>query len=254
MTERSFFDWRNALPGYTFILIILGINYAPLVEIFTNLGIQSTFGAILAFLTLVSGSAIGFLVSQLWWCHYRNQGAHYFYRKKPRKQINRLVEKYGLVPANDINDENGIQNVLTVYSFILFNQQQKDPELVKYLIRRGDTFHAFSATRISLLLGLAIGIFSRALSQLFVFRWTHTKPFANLMSAMPNSAVAEVLILILLVISAIFLIYLFGKSRDWTVTQYDKMAFALINKSGIRRWKLKEIFPSDYFDPNWKEE
>ena len=67
MSERSFFDWRTALPGYTFILIILGLNYSPLFEIFKSQGIQSTFGAILAFLTLVSGSAIGFLVSQVWW-------------------------------------------------------------------------------------------------------------------------------------------------------------------------------------------
>jgi len=251
MVERTFFDWRNALPGFTFILIILGINYSSLLAIFQIHEIQATFGAILAFLTLVSGSSVGFLVSQIWWSSYRKQGAHYYYKKETRQPIKRLVEKYGLVPANDIKDREGIQNVLAIYSYILFNQQQKDPELVKYLIRRGDAFHAFSATRYALIYGSAIGLILRLYFQIFIFSWN---PFEKLIPSMHDSAFAELVILILLVTITIYLVTVFGEAKDWTVTQYNKMAVALINKSGVPRCKLQEIFPKNehYFDPKWK--
>jgi len=98
MPERSFFDWRTAFLGYTFILIIMGINYIPLAKILENTSLGSTFGAVLAFLTLVSGSAIGFLVSQVWWWHFQRNGTQYFYhsdeRGRPRKEIGILIKKY----------------------------------------------------------------------------------------------------------------------------------------------------------------
>ena len=259
MSERSFFDWRNSLPGFTFILFVLGMNFAPLLFVFTTQSIQATFGAILAFFTLVSGSAIGFLLSQVWWQHYRNHGAHYYFGKNPRKQIERLVKKYGLLPARNTGDINRIQKVLAVYSYILFSQQQKDPELVNYLIRRGDTFHSFSATRISLLLGLGFGFLFRILSQVFIFRWTFEIGVSDL-CPLTYSAFSEILILALVISSALILFELFGNSRAWMLTQYDDMADALITQSGIRRWKLQEIFlkvnakDEGYFDPQWKPE
>jgi hypothetical protein len=79
MPSKSFFDWRSALPGYVFILIIIGINYSPLLEILAAHEAQSIFGAILAFLTLLSGTSIGILVSQFWWNFYQLKGAQYFY-------------------------------------------------------------------------------------------------------------------------------------------------------------------------------
>ena len=64
----------------------------------------------------------------------------------------------------------------------------------------------------------------------------------------------------MLVSSALILYRLFGNSRAWMIEQYDDMADALINKSGIPRWKLQKIFLKEnkddegYFNPQWNPE
>ncbi|HUU88010.1 MAG TPA: hypothetical protein VMX17_09695 [Candidatus Glassbacteria bacterium] len=280
MSERSFFDWRTAVPGYTFVLLVLAFNYAPLIKILQSLGLDSIFGALLGFLTLFSGSAIGFLVSQVWWRHFQNNGAHYYYKNMVRKEIKRLVEKYGLRSAEEKlnkkyrlftmikkNEIERIQNVLAVYGFVTHHEMEKNPEIVKYTTRRGDVFHLISATRVVLLLGLSIGFLFRFLSQFFIFKWNLNQLFesiynipanlehlsSNFMEVVPDLAGLEILFLSFLVVSALILFRFLGKGRDWINTQYDDMSYAIINKSGIRRWQLQKIFPQEYFDKNWVE-
>ena len=49
MSERSYFDLRNAVPGYCFILIILSINYFPILDIIRRIAeIESIFGTALS--------------------------------------------------------------------------------------------------------------------------------------------------------------------------------------------------------------
>ena len=183
MSERSFFDWRTAIPGYTFLLLVLAFNYAPLITILEHLGLDSTFGALLGFLTLFSGSAIGFLVSQLWWRRFQKDGAHYYFKNNVRTEIKELIIKYGLCPAKEEiikkfryfgspneNEIKKIQGVLAIYGFVTHSEMQKNPEVVKYTTRRGDAFHLISATRDVLLWGLGLGFLFRFLAQFFIFR------------------------------------------------------------------------------------
>jgi len=65
MAERQYFSLRYAIPGYAFILLVIAINYVPLLNILPEF--SEVFGAFLAFLSLFSGSAIGFLICQAWW-------------------------------------------------------------------------------------------------------------------------------------------------------------------------------------------
>lgn len=70
MPEREYFSFRYAIPGYTFLLLVVLINYIPLLTILRATGAGQVFGAFLAFLSLFTGSAIGFLVSQFWWLYF----------------------------------------------------------------------------------------------------------------------------------------------------------------------------------------
>jgi len=61
MSERRYFSLRYTVPGYTFILLVIGINYVPLIEFMKTTGAPEVFGAILAFASLLTGSALGYL-------------------------------------------------------------------------------------------------------------------------------------------------------------------------------------------------
>jgi hypothetical protein len=73
MSQRHFFSFRYSIPGYTFIVLVIGTNYVPLFEVLTARGFESVFVAFLAFLSLLSGSAIGFLISQFWYWKFQKK-------------------------------------------------------------------------------------------------------------------------------------------------------------------------------------
>jgi hypothetical protein len=68
MSERTFFS-LVMLCRYTFILIMIIVAYPELTEILINLNQNSidVIVALFAFITLLGGSAIGFLISQFWY-------------------------------------------------------------------------------------------------------------------------------------------------------------------------------------------
>lgn len=65
MSERAFFSLRHSIPGFTFIALIVSTNLAP---IFGRLGgAEAGTEIFVGFLSLFSGPAFGFLISQFWW-------------------------------------------------------------------------------------------------------------------------------------------------------------------------------------------
>lgn len=143
MPEREFFSLRNTVPGVTFILIILGINYYPLFQLLneTNQGIQ----LFVAILTIVSGSAIGFLITQFWWGSFE-------LRKKIRsmvlkKSLNCVITKFTLA-----NNKNHYEEAMKVFDYIA---GAEDNKLSAFASRRWDIFHLLSATIIAIILSLS---------------------------------------------------------------------------------------------------
>jgi len=141
--------------------------------------------------------------------------------------------------------------------WLCMHAMEKQPEVVKYTLRRWDAFHVFSATRFALFLGFPIGLFFRIILQFTVFqsRWEHISyTVANFPRQFPNiscEGIVELVLLVLLLLSLFGLYRLFGHARTWVSEQYSNVSFAIINKSGIRRWQLQEIFPPEYFDQNF---
>jgi len=160
MSARVFFDLRHTVPGYTFILWNLLINlrfvsffFLELVPM-ANLSEASTlFGIVLGFLTLMSGSAIGFLVSQFWWLIF------YYLRIEKwlnsldtkafgdKQQTKRLGEKYMIKNKEDE----------VIASDHIINSQ-KDEHVFQYMTRRWDLLVSFGSTLVAILLGSVVGI------------------------------------------------------------------------------------------------
>jgi hypothetical protein len=95
MSEREYFSLRYAVPGFTFILIILGLNYSPLLSILRASGTTEVFGVFLSLLSLFAGSAIGFLVAQIsyFYFHWRR-----IYSSAFKSLENAAKEKLGFNP------------------------------------------------------------------------------------------------------------------------------------------------------------
>ena len=153
MSTRGYFDLRNAIPGYALILIIIAINHVPLMEILQQQGFSSFFGAFLAFFSLLSGSAIGFLISQGWWWYWQRHagilGDHEY--DSAVKAFSELYE-VNIPPENDIRAR---RLFITAMDFADHTKIGKDhKELLILAERRWDMFHTLSSTLFALILGL----------------------------------------------------------------------------------------------------
>lgn len=92
---RSYFSLRYALPGYTFLTIILLMNIESFIIVMQEPSYSTEFlGIILGFLSLLSGSAIGFIVSQPWYfCYnYIIKGTKIVERRRPHRRLNKVIE------------------------------------------------------------------------------------------------------------------------------------------------------------------
>lgn len=133
MPEREYFSWRYAIPGYTLILLVTLINLIPLYSILKILAvhkIESTFGVFLGFLTLLSGSAVGFLTSQIWWSWFQARGLHY-----DRTPVQLAIDRYGLTRSEKHEDK---LKVITVYDFLKRYKTNRMEKLCVYTTRRWD--------------------------------------------------------------------------------------------------------------------
>jgi len=192
-------------------------------------GLSSAFGAFLVFVSLLGGSAFGFLISQCWWVWFQIQGTIYGCRK-PRKPIMELIKKYNLTTNSKIRHEkyNDItiedkKRVVAVCNYI--THLEKEDKISRYAQRRWDIYNLLSTELVTLIIGSVLGL---------SFRLICFRSF-------------EVLI-IFVIAMAFILALLIEKGRRWVLTQYEYILGAIINKSDVRQWQLRKVFPSDFFD------
>lgn len=152
-SERTYFSFRYTLPGFTFLTLILLINSDFLIlQIIQYPDSNTLFGIILGFLTLLSGSAIGFIISQPWYI-FTN-----FFLKSHGIIMGR--ESYRIL--NKIYNLEEISDPFTVMTCFLTS---KIPErMTKYFNRRNDMFHSLGSTLSAIIGGLYLGYYLRALT------------------------------------------------------------------------------------------
>lgn len=149
MSERAFFTLRYALPGYTFILmtfLVIIPNLDGLLSIsnLTENGILFT--AFLTFFTLLSGGAIGFLVSQVWYFVHNSLLKGQFVKETR----NYLQEKFNL--SDDVSRQ-------LIFLDYVFHTSDKSP--VGYVQRRLDLKHILGSTIFSIIFGGLLGFLIR---------------------------------------------------------------------------------------------
>jgi len=247
MSERSYFSLRYAIPGYTFILLVITLNYVPLLEILKTYGFESAFGAFLAFLSLLSGSAIGFLLTQFYWRWFQFRGAEY--SAEPRS-IKTLINKYDLARCDEIEDKKEAhackKKIIVIHDYITHYEREKQKGVFIYIERRWDIYHLLSSTFHTLLIGSVSGLFFRIASHFLLFEFPLSgELFQGFYDFLGTEESWVMLIIIVLVI---LLLYLLQKGRKWVIYQHDAASSAIISKSEVTRSDLGEVFQPDYFN------
>ena len=139
MPERSFFDIRHAIPGYTFILSFIFQNLVGLALLSTRIAESDSIallGIFFGFITLLSGAALGFLVSQPWYLLLNiaiKRGLYYFVNK----------------------DKTGEKLSVSRQDYKVLNYEKK--EVRDYIFRRWDLFNLMGSVIFALTLGTLLG-------------------------------------------------------------------------------------------------
>jgi hypothetical protein len=83
----------ETFPGFVVLMIIIGLNYGPVYNILTRQGVTDVSGLAISLITLFASSAVGFLISQIWFkiYHYNREWAKLL-GKEPinKKRVNTL--------------------------------------------------------------------------------------------------------------------------------------------------------------------
>jgi len=154
MSARTFFNLRNTIPGYTFILWSLLLNLESAVgffvyvmpEIAPSSDIATLFGIVLGFLTLLSGGAIGFLVSQFWFLIY-------WVIIQPLLVANYLKKKLEKFKVEDKNAS------ILLFNYIAHSFEKK--QISSFIARRWDLMNIFGSTIMAILSGIVSGLILR---------------------------------------------------------------------------------------------
>lgn len=242
MPEREYFSLRYAIPGYTLILLVIGINHVPLLEILERTKLEAAFGAFLAFLSLFTGSALGFLVSQFWWWRYHRKGG-LFGVPKFKEVLDVLIDNLDLSDHSKDRlkklqkNEDKIK-LIAVYDYV--SHSEKEDGLLAYVERRWDMHHLLSSTMWSLAIGLAVGIYCRIFSEFFLFESSFS---------IPHVKNAELIALLSIVASVVLLIFVLHRGVQWNVSEYSPVEAVRIRdsvcaqKENIKKI-IKDLFPN----------
>lgn len=233
MSERNFFSLRYALPGYTFILIMILVAYPSLIEMiknFTETGMDlALVSALLAFFTLLGGSAIGFLISQFWYFSH-NSVLKKYSLKHTRKF---LRETFNL-------KENAHQEIVFLdYVFHNFSKQQR----LDYVGRRFDLLHTLASTLLAVIFGVIFGIFIKTDYFSINVAFTTELDFSFPSFTMYDCGITIIIIFLLIVLSHGF--FFIRREHSMMVNAAIKDTVELQEK--FTQYKAEKIFSEKYF-------
>jgi hypothetical protein len=171
MSERDYFSLRYTVPGFVIFLLVMGMNYGPIYNILSRQGVTDVSGIALSLLSLFASSAVGFLISQVWFKIYHHTrewanllGKEPIYQNMPNTLNENIKKCLGL--GWEINTKGKLnlyqriqeEKLAAAIDYILNKQPDN---ITKFLHRKIDLYHTMSCVLISLLSGLLIGVVIR---------------------------------------------------------------------------------------------
>jgi len=248
MSDREYFSLRYAVPGFAFILIVVGMNYKPVFDILKGTDSSEVLGVFLSFLSLFAGSAIGFLVAQFWYSyfHWRRIYALVF------KHHETLMEEEFSFKSGTHGKDKDI-TLSAILDYILLSE--KDEKYWKYCQRRWDIFHTLSCTLVSIKSGMITGLILRIVLVIsFVGKglgdllsYATYQPLLEQFQTLTTEMKTDALLFVFTLVSAVALILVVIYGRMQVFNEYHKILEILIRKKAREpnfKKELREAFPS----------
>lgn len=254
MSGRQYFDYRNVIPGFVLILLIIGINFVPILRLLENPTFSDSFGAFLAFLSLFSGSAIGFLISQVHWhgwqkdfgiiSHEEYEGSmkQFFKKFQIKSEIWTEKELIQRLRSKEKKYDEWKREIHTAVDYV--SHYKADKKIQKMAERRWDIYHTLSATEDALWMGLAFGFIIRISYHLLFIR-TFEINFDNAL------AIGQLVSLIVIIVLTIPLFIILKRQKKWLLKISAHLHKTRIIHSKLKEEKLEEIFPDLFNDTHF---
>ena len=201
-----------------------------------------TVGVLLGFLALLSGSAMGFLVTQPYWLWLNKKQ---IFRFACVEQIEKILgEVFELtLPKNGEKKERALVAILD-FAFYMGEKGKKEEitrnPFLEYVWRRWDMIHLLLSTKTSLLIGLSIGMIYRICRQLII-----VPP--------PSVSASEVLFLVFLITSAVIMSIVLCLTAKGVWANYQP-TFEAIARDRIRVDGKKLVTAFPHYLPKVKPE
>jgi hypothetical protein len=231
---RGYFSFRYVIPGYIFILFVIGLNIFPLITFGVGVGKPELFGSMLAFATLLTGGAVGFVVSQFWWLYFNLKGS--LIGMKEFNTEFKLIEKYTQNLPSSKKAKSAVLEAISDLNIFLM----KNKTLTTHVWRRWDIYHVLRSSVASLILSLITGVVVRTY---LVYFFPDTC----------NLAISELLAISLIIVAAFILGVVFYYLSRLTLSRYYPLhkAFSTLGLTENID-KLKEAFPEYFSKDNEK--
>jgi len=231
MSSREYFSLRYAAPGFSLILVIIGLNFYPIFEILKESVTNNVFGIVLSFLSLFAGSAIGFIVAQIWF-------AYFTFRKLDAKRIFKHSEKdmenhFGWAPGDEVEDKDSTLSAVLDY-MLLF---EKDKNKWGYCQRKWDIYHIMSTTLVSLIFGVGVGLILRTILSLYFFGGISLSWFPK--SSIPIQT--DFLFFVFTLINVFSFTVIIYFVRRQIFNEYNRMLRIFIVRMGCNKEFIKEL-------------
>lgn len=148
ITERGWFSYRYAVPGFIFIIFVFLFNLDTIIYILIKNPIKLDLAAIVAVLAFLSGPAVGFVVTQIWYLIFgkkigRRSVRICFYRKNVREML----------------EKRGVRRDRFVVDADYWALEEVSPQVFNYLTRRWDLFHVLVSTALTTFVSCMVGYF-----------------------------------------------------------------------------------------------
>jgi uncharacterized protein YacL len=242
MSDREYFSLRYTVPGFVFILTIVGLNYSNVLSFLVEEGKIEVFGLVISLISLFASSAVGFLIAQIHflWFHKmrdyakilkRNDIETFMQRELGWKTKDKLTE---MMKSKDFEKKRDYSMGASL-DYILLKSGNEN--IIDFLRRKIDLYHTMQSTLVSIYIGLIVGLIIRLLT---------IKSLSFNSMNLDNTLFISTLIAVILLI-----IFLYFLSHDEILFEYYPFIKLFIcskdAKKIITEPNFREVF-KDYFE------
>jgi hypothetical protein len=249
MADREYFSLRYLAPGFTFVLIFIGLNFLPVLDILKAIGAtnENTFGVIISLVSLFASSAIGFLISQVWFGLWFNPKRIAARINEPLEETMNLKLKWKLRKKGEKRTKDRDHALIAILNYMLLKGKECEWNFCQ---RKWDIYLLLGCTLASLFLSAVLGFVSRLVLNYTFYGEIQALSSLGSFRSLNSATQFDILLFAFTCASALFLSVVLFLARKQVFREYFPMMKILINRNATNvafKTEVRDTFP-DFFE------